>query len=219
MLKFGGIIFAVRVVKNPLIGDGGKWHECIILERLPGAQSFLDLLGKHGRIARCFESFLRHLAGNLVIAVAVRAASDENGSDDERASHANDAHSIGEGLIVPPLLERLFFCLGKAVVAHSRKELLHSVVTIRREQFFRAHQPKRVKVVRRHDVGATFATIERQQSNAHALPARFIGQHSAVFVVGMRSDHQEACARVEFQKALPECRRSSIEIQRLRGRQ
>ena len=140
-MKFGRVKFSVCIIKNPLVGDGRERHEGIILYRLPGVQSFFDLFGKHGRVARRFESLLRHLPGNLVIAVAVGATSDKDGSNDERTGHSNNAYYIRKSLIVSPLFERFFFSLGKTKVDHSRPELLHSIVTIGSEKFFRAHQP------------------------------------------------------------------------------
>src|SRR5438105_6918529 len=147
VLKFGGIILAVRVVVDSLIRDPRERDACIVLQGLPRPQAFFDLLGKHRGIARLLERFLRHLPGDLVISVAVRAPADKHGSDGERPYHADDTDNITQNAIVAPLIQGLFFCFGKTVVADACPELLRTIVAIRSEELFRAHEAKGIEVV------------------------------------------------------------------------
>ena len=218
VLKFGGIILAVRVVVDSLIRDPRERDACIVLQGLPRPQAFFDLLGKHRGIARRLERFLRHLPGDLVISVAVRAPADKHGSDGERPHHADDTDNITQNTIVAPLIQGFFFCFGKTVVADACPELLRTIVAIRSEELFRAHEAKGIEVVGGHDVGAALAAVQREQRGAYSLAARFVGEHSAVFVVRMRRDHEQARSRTKLLEALPQRRRSAVERKSLRRR-
>src|SRR5262245_2147532 len=85
VMEFGWIVLAVGVVIYAFVSDSSKGHAAIILEGLPRPQPFFQLLRKHRRISCGLESFLRHLAGSLVIAMAVGASANKNRSDHKRA--------------------------------------------------------------------------------------------------------------------------------------
>src|SRR5260370_19689264 len=100
--KFRRIIFSVRIVVDTFVRDARKWHARIILQRFPGPQPFFDLFRKHCGISSSFEGFLSHLPGDLVIAMAVRASSDKDGSDNEWTRHALNTYNIPEHSIMSP---------------------------------------------------------------------------------------------------------------------
>ena len=74
---------------------------------------------------------------------------------------------------------------------------------------------QRIEVVRGHDIRATFATIERQQSDPGALSAGLVGQHSSIFVIGMGGYHEHAAAGVKLLQALPECGSAAVKQESL----
>ena len=88
-------------------------------QRLPWLQPILQLLGKYLGIAGNFEGFLRDLAGDLVVAVAVAGSADEGRKDNLRPHHAHREHRIVEHAVVAPLGEGLFLRFGEAEVGLS----------------------------------------------------------------------------------------------------
>ena len=187
--KLRGIIFAVRIIENSLVCNRRKGDTTIILEDLPWPQAFFDLLRKHIGIPSSLERFLCHLACDLMIAVAIGTSTDEDGSDDERARHADDAYHIREHAVVSPLVESLFLRFREAIVADPRPELLSAVITIGGQKLFRANQAQSIKVVRGHHVGATFSAVQCQQDDAASLSARLVSQHATVLIVGVSCNH------------------------------
>ncbi len=63
-----------------------------------------------------------------------------------------------------------------------------------------------VPVVGGHVVLTAFAAIEGEEGGVDALAAAFVGEHAAVFVVGVCDDHGEAGAGVELLQRLRERR-------------
>jgi hypothetical protein len=114
-----------------------------------------------------------------------------------------------------PLRKRLFFRLRKSEVHFGAEHLVHTHIPVCGQQLLRAHQPQRVVEVPRHQVLATFAPIQRQHRHVGAHSARFIRQHAAVFIIGMRHDHQKAGARPQLDQALLERKRPLIRRDRV----
>jgi hypothetical protein len=90
------------VVIHSLWGDGEGGHAGIDFERRPGEEAGLDLIGKDGGVASRLEDFLRHFAGDLVLAMAVGDASDEDSGEDQRTIETDGAHHIVENAVVSP---------------------------------------------------------------------------------------------------------------------
>src|SRR5262249_21240441 len=116
-------------------------------ERLPGKEAGADLFRKQSRIASGIEDFASHLAGDLVISVAVGRTADEHGRDYERPSHAHDANYIGEHTLARPMSERFLLCFGESVIDEPREELIDSVVTASFEQLHRSHKTETIEVI------------------------------------------------------------------------
>ena len=112
-----------------------------------------------------------------------------------------------------PLGDRLGLGLREPIVDHASPVLVDAVIASGSQQLFGSHQSQAVEIVRRHHVGAAFAAIQRQQRHPRALAARFVGQHAAVLIVGVRGDHDQAGARVQLLQALPKRRRTSVDGQ------
>ena len=102
--KFCRVIFSVGIVIDPFFRYRDKRHPGIILERFPGTQSFLQLFREHGRVASRLESLLRHLAGDLMMAVPVGAPTHKNRSNYERTRYAHHANHVGQHTIPSPFL-------------------------------------------------------------------------------------------------------------------
>ena len=182
----------------------------IILQRGPGTQAGADLLGEHAGIGRRLESFLRHGARRLVIAVTIARAAHEHRRDHQRPHHAHHAHHVGEHAVVRPAGDGFGLGLRKAVVDHARPVLIDAVVAAGLQQFHRADQAERVEIVVGHHVGPTLAAVESEQRDARPPAARFVGEHAPILIVGVRGDHDQAGARVQFLEALPERGRAPI---------
>ena len=138
------------------------------------------------------------------MAMPVGARADKYRCNDQRTRHAHHANYVGQYAVVSPFFESFLLCFGETVVAHAGPELIRSVIAIRGKKLLRAHEAKRVKVVGGHHVGAAFAAIQSQERHSCTLAARLVGQHTAVFIVGMGGHHQQAGASVELLQTLPQ---------------
>src|SRR5215472_1446255 len=101
--KLCRIILSVGIIEDSFFRDRNERNASVVLKGFPGTKSFFPLLRKHGRIAGSFEGFLCHSASHLVVTVAVRAAADKNGCDDQWTRFADDANYIGQDAVSSPL--------------------------------------------------------------------------------------------------------------------
>ncbi len=99
--------FAGGVVEHAALGDPGEGSAGVDGQRLPGLQSVLELIGEDFGIGGGFEDFLRDLAGDLVLAVAVGDAADEGGDDDLGALAADGEHGVIEDAVDGPIGRRI----------------------------------------------------------------------------------------------------------------
>src|SRR5581483_7390501 len=88
--------------------------------------------------------------------------------------------------------------------------LVDAVIAAGGEEFFGSHEAQGIEVVRRHHVRAAFAAVEREQRDARALTARFVGEHAAVLVVGVRGEHDQTGPGMKFFETLPKSGRTAI---------
>ena len=158
-MEFGRVVFAVGVIKDPFLGNSRKRHPSVILDRLPRAQAFFQLLRKHRRVPGGLERFLRHLAGGLMIAVAVGTPADKNGSDHQRTCDTDRSHYIGQHAIVSPVIQTLLFGFRKAIIDYPSPKLLNAIVLIGGEKLLGPDQPECVEVVGRHYVGPALSPV------------------------------------------------------------
>ena len=164
--------------------------------------------------AAALKSFLRHGARRLVIAVTIARAAHEHRRDDQRPHHAHHAHHVGEHAVVCPAGDRFGLGLRKAVVDHARPILIDAVVAARAAAVpscapGRAHRSSRCDIT----LAPPSPRLSVSKRDARAPAARFVGEHAAILIVGMRGDHDQAGARVQFLEALPERRRSRGSLQ------
>src|SRR5215469_5404272 len=101
--KLCRIILSVGIIEDSFFRDRNEGNASVILNRFPGTKSFLPLLWKHGWIAGSLEGFLCHSASHLVVPMAVRAAADKNGCDDQWTRFADDANYVGQDAVSSPL--------------------------------------------------------------------------------------------------------------------
>ena len=214
----------VEAYRRPLAGgvvvhsfgaDGEGRHAGIDLERRPGEQAGLDLIGKDSGVPGGLEDFLRHFAGDLVLAVAVGDAADKDGGEDQGTIEADGADDVVENAVVSPDGERFVEGLGEAEVRDAGKVLIDSVAAAGGQQLLCAHQGELIPEIIGHDVLATLAAIEGEQGHARALAAGFIGEHAAILVVGVGDDHHEAGAGGKLAQRLLQRGRATVNPQRL----
>ena len=108
-------------------------------------------LGEDVGVAGGFEDFLRDLAGDLVLAVAVGDGAGEDGGDDERAVEADGADGVVEDAVVAPLGEGLFLGFGEAEVDLGAEELVDAHVAVGGEEFLGAEEAEGVFEVAGHE--------------------------------------------------------------------
>ena len=70
------------IVVHALGADGEGGHAGIDLERRPGKEAGLDLIGKDVGVSRGLEDLLGHFSGDLVLAVTIGDAADKYGGED-----------------------------------------------------------------------------------------------------------------------------------------
>ena len=132
--------------------------------RLPGMQSLRNLLGKALRITRRTERLLgqdrRCLMMPMSIPICPRKASHEY----VRTKCPNRAHQIPQRDVVPlPLLKCLLRRLRISKIRHTRKSLLDSVITIRRQKFQSPQHAQHIEQIAAQLVLPTFAARQGHQ--------------------------------------------------------
>ena len=203
------------VVVHALGGDGEGRHAGIDLERRPGEQAGLDLIGKDFGVSGGLEDFLRHFAGDLVLAVAVGDAADEDGGEDQGTIEADGADDVVEDAFVSPDGEGFVEGLGEAEVGDAGEVLIDAVAAAGSQELLGAHQRELIPQVVGHDVLATLATVQGEESHARTLAAGFVGEHAAILVVGMGDDHHEAGAGAQLAQRLLQRSGAAVDAQRL----
>ena len=128
------------VVVHALGADGEGGHAGVDLERRPGEEAGLDLIGKDVGVSRGLEDFLGHFSRDLVLAVAVGDASDKDGGEDQGTIEADGADDIVEDAIVSPDGEGLVEGLGKAEVGDAGEVLIDAVAAVGGQQLLGADQ-------------------------------------------------------------------------------
>ena len=199
------------VVVDSLLGDARERDAGVDLEGTPGEEAGFDLVGEDVGIARSFVNLLRHCSGDLMMPVAVGDVADKGGGDDERACHADDADDVVEHAIVAPGLEGFVDGLGEAKVGDAGPVLVDSIVVAGGEELLGARGSELVPVVGGHDVLAAFAAVEGEERGVDTLAAALVGEHAAVFVVGVSNNHGEAGPGVELLQGLGESRRAAVD--------
>ena len=87
-------------------------------------------------------------AAALVLAVAIGSCAHEDGGEDQRSSHADHAHYVGEHSVVIPLVERFFARFGEAVIDGASPILIDAVIAAGREKLLGANQAESVVHIR-----------------------------------------------------------------------
>ena len=139
-----------------------------------------------------------------MLAVAVRNAADEGGDENERALAADGEDGVVEDAVLSPLSEGFFLGLGEAEVGFGAPVLLDAVELVGAEELIGSDEAERVVGVGGNGVLAALAAGQRQLRGAHALAACLIGEHAAVFIVGMGDDDHQAGPGSEALEALLE---------------
>src|SRR5580692_9508330 len=129
-MEANGGPLAGGVVIHALGADGERRHAGVDLERGPGEEAGLDLIGKDVGVSRGFEHFLGHFSRDLVLAVAVGDTSDKDGGEDQWTIEADGADDIIEDAIVSPDGEGFVKGLGEAEVSDAREVLVYAVAAV-----------------------------------------------------------------------------------------
>ena len=203
------------VVVHTLRSDGEGRNAGIDFERRPGEKAGLDLIGKDGGVSGGLEGFLCHFARDLVLAVAVGDAANEDGGEDQGAIEADGANDVVEDALVSPDGQGFLEGLGETEISDAGEVLIDSVAAAGSQKLLGAHQRELIPEVIGHDVLPTLAPGQREQSHACALATGLIGEHAAILVVGMGNDHHDASAGGKLAQRLLERSRATIDPQRL----
>ena len=198
IVKAHGSPLAGGVVIHPFRGNGKGRYAGIDFERGPGEETGLDLVGKDRGIPSSLEYFLGHFPGDLVLAMTVRDATDEDSGEDQWPIEPDGTHHVVEHAVMTPDREGLVEGLGKTEVRNTGEILIDTVAAVGGQQLFCAHQRQLVPQVVGHDVLTTFPAIQREQGDASALATGLVGEHSAIFVVRMGDDHHQAGASTQL---------------------
>ncbi len=169
-----------------------------------------DLIRKDAWVAGRGVDLLRDLARDLVLTMTVGDGSGEDGRDDERTVEADGSDGVVEDAVMVPLRKRLLFGLREAEVDLGAPELVDAEVAVGGEKLLCADEAEGVAEVAGHDVLSAFAAGECKHRGVDAETARLVGEHPAVFVVGVSDDHHEAGASTKCGERLPECCRTLV---------
>jgi hypothetical protein len=155
-----------------------------------------------------------------MMAVSIGDAAEESRGHHQRPVHADHAHCVIKDAVVTPLLQCFFHGLRKTVITDPAKVLRNATAAIPRirvQQFIGARQAERLIALAGHGILAALAARQRHHRGAGPDSARFIGEHAAVFIVGMRDDGHHARPGMQFLQRLPQRRRAAILRERLAG--
>ena len=199
-----GDVLAGGVVEDAFGVDVGEGDAGVDAEGLPGEDAFGDHVGKDFGVGGGEEGFLGDLAGDLVLAVAVRDAADEGGGDDEGADEADGADGVVEDAVVGPLGEGFGLGFGEAEVDLRAEELVDAGVAVVGEELLGAEEAEGVFKIAGHGVLAAFAAGEGEVGDAGAQATGVEGEHAAVFVVGVGDDVEDRGAGGELAEELGE---------------
>ncbi len=184
-------VLARGVVEETLVRDGEGGDAGIDLQRLPGEDALRGEFGEDLGVAGSVEDLLGDLPGDLVLAVAVGDAAEEDGREDQRAVKADRANRVVEDTLVGPLAEGLLLGFGEAEVDLGAEELVGTEVAVGKQELLGADEAEGVLEVARHGGLAAFAAGEGEGGDAGAEAAREEGEHAAVLVVGVGDDEHK----------------------------
>ena len=105
--------------------------------------------------------------------------------------HPDQPHVVGDDLVLPPLLERLFDAEREAEVDGSREVLLGAVEAVERVELLRPQHAERLEQLGSDFILPAVAARRRRQRGAISLTAIQQHQQRVVLVVGMRGRVQE----------------------------
>jgi len=168
------------------------------------------LFGEDFGIASGFVGLLLDLARNLVLPVAVGHSAHEGCDEDEGTFAADGEDCVVEDALVPPLFKGLFLRFGEAEVGFCSPILFDSVELVGAEEFVSANDAELVIAIRGDRILAALAAGQGQLRSAHALAAALVGDHRAVFVIGMGDDHHQTGPGSEMFQALLESSGAAI---------
>src|SRR5581483_4627360 len=119
----------------------------VILQGLPGLESFAYLFRELRGIARRFEHFPGHQSSNLMIAVPVTRTAHKDRGDHQRTNLPHDSYYISKNPLFGPFRERLAHGLRKSVIANAGEILIDAVILIGGQEFFGSDQAERIPKV------------------------------------------------------------------------
>ena len=187
----------------------------IHLFRLPGQQTFLQLLRETVRIRRRAKRLARQNSRRLVIPMSITLGTAKARDDDVRTKCPNHSHNIGQGYIVSlPLLKGLVRILRETEICHSRESLFRAVITVRLRQLQRAQHSQYIEQVTADFILSTFAAIQREQYRGDAFASRLECKQSAILIVGMRGRVQHSGRGVQALQLVFQASRARILGQR-----
>ncbi len=142
-------------------------------------------------------------------------AADKGRRNHQGTIHSHRAHRVIEHALMSPLLKGLFNRLRKAVVGNPSPILFDAVILIRLQELVGANQPQSIVGVARHHVLPALAAGQRHHRSPHPIASRLIGQHAAVFIIGMGDNRHHARPGMQPLQFLPKAVRSTVFCERL----
>ena len=176
--------------------------------RPPGLEALANLLGKAIGIGGGLEDLGSELPHSRVMTVAAGGVGGEARDDDVGLKAADDANHVAQDALPPPFCERLLGRFAVAEVDGAREELLAAVEASGCQQFLRANDAQVFRLLGPDQVLAALAARGREVGRAQTPSAGKVGDHCFAFVVGVRSEHEEAAESVETIEGLFQLGRS-----------
>ena len=177
---------------------GPETHAAIQLQRLPGTEAFLQLLGELRGVGSRLERERCEIARQLVLPVTVGLGAAEPRVDDERPVGADDPHHVAEHLALSPERGGLGAALREPVVERPREELLGPVQGPGLQQLLGPDDAERLEQFGADDVLPALAAVERQVGHPRVVATRHPRHERRVLVVGVGRHEQGARGRREL---------------------
>jgi hypothetical protein len=173
------------------------------LSRLPRAQTFLQLLGEHRRIARRQIRLAREHRRRFVRAIAA-AALDVHRQQHVRAQRPDQPHVVADDVLAAPFLDHFLGIERVAVIDRAREVLLGAVDAVGREQFRRPQYADIAKQLGTDLVLPAFTAVVLHVDRSQAHAVREHREERVGLVVWMRGRLHEGAGHVQLPDREPE---------------
>src|SRR5207248_28167 len=111
--------------------------------------------------------------------------------DDERLDHPDGPHDLAHDVVPSPTVQCILAALAETEIPERAVQHLAAIDLARLETLPGSNDAECVRFLRPAAILSAFSTCRGPIDRSHADPMRQVGNHAAVFVVGVRTELQD----------------------------